>query len=199
MTRSEQKRLAIINAAKEEFIQYGFIAANMDRVSLNAEVSKRTLYRHFESKEVLFESVLAIIQSSVDETIDYPFSLDVSLYEQLKAISNKEVDILYHTYGIPLTRVILIEFLRHPEMAHAIIAKIYNGKALRNWFADAMASGQLKIMPLDLLTNTYLSLFNGMFLWPQVFELQPIPSDKEREDKIEHLVSVVLAACAPTV
>ncbi|MEF1206011.1 TetR/AcrR family transcriptional regulator, partial [Photobacterium damselae] len=73
MTRSEQKHLAIIDAAKEEFIQHGFLAANMDRISAAAEVSKRTLYRHFESKEVLFESVLTIIQDEVNQAIQYPY------------------------------------------------------------------------------------------------------------------------------
>lgn len=32
MKLSEQKRLALIEAAKEEFTQFGFHAANMDRV-----------------------------------------------------------------------------------------------------------------------------------------------------------------------
>ncbi|MBE1274611.1 TetR/AcrR family transcriptional regulator [Enterovibrio baiacu] len=195
MTRSEQKRLAIINAAREEFIQHGFIAANMDRVCTSAEVSKRTLYRHFESKEVLFESVLTIIQASIDETVSYPFDPEISAYEQLKAISRKEVDILYHSYGIPLTRVILIEFLRQPDMAHSIISKLYNAKALSAWFAEGLEAGKLKNMTPELFTNTYSSLFNGMFLWPQVFEMRAIPEGKDIDDKIEHVVNVVLGAC----
>ncbi|MEZ8025996.1 TetR/AcrR family transcriptional regulator [Enterovibrio norvegicus] len=195
MTRSEQKRLAIINAAREEFIQHGFIAANMDRVCTSAEVSKRTLYRHFESKEVLFESVLAIIQASIDETVSYRFDPEISAYEQLKAISRKEVDILYHSYGIPLTRVILIEFLRQPDMAHTIISKLYNAKALSAWFAEGREAGKLKNMTPELFTNTYSSLFNGMFLWPQVFEMRAIPEGRDIDDNIEHVVNVVLGAC----
>lgn len=73
LTRSQQKHLDIINAAKEEFIEFGFLAANMDRITSSAEVSKRTLYRHFESKEVLFESVLTIINDSVNESVSYHF------------------------------------------------------------------------------------------------------------------------------
>lgn len=45
----------------------------MDRITSSAEVSKRTLYRHFESKEVLFESVLTIINDSVNESVSYHF------------------------------------------------------------------------------------------------------------------------------
>lgn len=195
MTRSEQKRLAIINAAKEEFIQHGFLSANMDRVCAAAEVSKRTLYRHFESKEVLFEAVLAILQSSINEKLHYPFDATKSLKEQLTAITVNEVDILYHTYGIPFTRVILIEFLRQPEMAQQIISNIYNNKALKNWFAEAQAAGEFKCMTLDVLCQSYQSLFNGMFVWPQVFDMQPIPEGKDREAKIDHIVRMVVGAC----
>ena len=51
MKQTERKHLAIIEAAKAEFITHGFLASNMDRISTEAAVSKRTLYRHFESNE----------------------------------------------------------------------------------------------------------------------------------------------------
>ncbi|KXF80985.1 TetR/AcrR family transcriptional regulator [Enterovibrio coralii] len=196
MTRSELKRLAIVTAAKEEFIQHGFIAANMDRVCTAAEVSKRTLYRHFESKEVLFESVLTIIQSSVDENLQYPFDSTKSLHEQLTEISLKEAEILYHTYGITLSRTIVMEFLRQPDMARSVITKIYSKKAVTQWFAEAMEAGKLKKTDLKEITNIYTSLFQGTLFWPQVFDMQPIPSGEELHKKIEHVVSVVLGACS---
>ncbi|KKD59664.1 TetR family transcriptional regulator [Grimontia sp. AD028] len=194
MTRSEQKRLAIITAAKEEFIQHGFAAANMDRVCTTAEVSKRTLYRHFESKEVLFESVLTIIQSSIDESLRYEFDADKSLSEQLTMVTRNEVENLYGTYGIPFTRTILMEFLRQPDMASQIISKIYNNKSLNHWFDEAQKAGKIKAIKLELLTQTYSSLFNGMFVWPQVFDMQPIPEGQDLDEKIEHVVSVVVGS-----
>lgn len=134
MTRSEQKHLAIIDAAKEEFIQHGFLAANMDRISAAAEVSKRTLYRHFESKEVLFESVLTIIQDEVNQTIQYPYIEGKTLKEQLTEITYKEVDILYNTYGIPLSKTIVMEFMRQPEMAHNLVKRFIVIRLLRSGF-----------------------------------------------------------------
>lgn len=195
MTRSEQKHRAIVNAAKEEFIQHGFLAANMDRVCAAAEVSKRTLYRHFESKELLFESVLTIIQSSVDETIRYPFEPERSLHEQLKVITCKEAEILYQTYGIPLSRTIVMEFLRQPEMARNLINTLYSAKAVTRWFREAMDAGKLQETDLSILTTIYTSLFQGMLFWPQVFEREFIPEGKELEDKIVTVVSLVLGAC----
>ncbi|MGR5237094.1 TetR/AcrR family transcriptional regulator [Vibrio alfacsensis] len=195
MTRIEKKHLAIITAAKEEFIQHGFIGANMDRICASAEVSKRTLYRHFESKEVLFESVLGIIKSSIDEREHYPFDSEKSIETQLTAITRNEVDILYHTYGIPFTRVVVIEFLRQPEMAQQIISKLYHSKALASWFEQAHQAGAIQNIDIDLLSNTYTSVFNGMFLWPFVFNMQPMPTEAEIDQKIAHLVCVISSTC----
>ncbi|HIF9130552.1 TPA: TetR/AcrR family transcriptional regulator [Photobacterium damselae] len=194
MTRSEQKHLAIIDAAKEEFIQHGFLAANMDRISAAAEVSKRTLYRHFESKEVLFESVLTIIQDEVNQAIQYPYIEGKTLKEQLTEITYKEVDILYNTYGIPLSKTIVMEFMRQPEMAHNLVKTIYSNKAITQWFHDAMMAGKLKETNLNLITNIYVSLFQGLLFWPQVMTLAPNAKGKELTDKVETVVSIFLAS-----
>ncbi|HIF9396934.1 TPA: TetR/AcrR family transcriptional regulator [Photobacterium damselae] len=194
MTRSEQKHLAIIDAAKEEFIQHGFLAANMDRISAAAEVSKRTLYRHFESKEVLFESVLTIIQDEVNQAIQYPYIERKTLKEQLTEITYKEVDILYNTYGIPLSKTIVMEFMRQPEMAHNLVKTIYSNKAITQWFHDAMMAGKLKETNLNLITNIYVSLFQGLLFWPQVMTLAPNAEGKELTDKVETVVSIFLAS-----
>ncbi|HIF9238474.1 TPA: TetR/AcrR family transcriptional regulator [Photobacterium damselae] len=194
MTRSEQKHLAIIDAAKEEFIQHGFLAANMDRISAAAEVSKRTLYRHFESKEVLFESVLTIIQDEVNQAIQYPYIEGKTLKEQLTEITYKEVDILYNTYGIPLSKTIVMEFMRQPEMAHNLVKTIYSNKAITQWFHDAMMAGKLKETNLNLITNIYVSLFQGLLFWPQVMTLAPNAEGKDLTDKVETVVSIFLAS-----
>lgn len=50
----------ILNAALEEFYQNGFHASGVDQLSNKAGVTKRTLYRHFPSKESLIDSVLQL-------------------------------------------------------------------------------------------------------------------------------------------
>ncbi|BCN26411.1 TetR/AcrR family transcriptional regulator [Vibrio alfacsensis] len=195
MALLEEKRLAIIAAAKEEFIEHGFTGANMDRVCTSAEVSKRTLYRHFKSKDVLFESILGIIKSSINERQSYPFDRQISIYDQLVSITRNEVEILYHTYGIPFTRVIMFEFLRQPELAQQIIAKLYRSKALTVWFEQAQQSGAIKHINISLLSDTYSSIFNGLFLWPSVFNMQELPTETEIEQKVEHLVFVITSTC----
>lgn len=194
MKQTERKHLAIIEAAKEEFITHGFLASNMDRISTEAAVSKRTLYRHFESKEVLFVSVLTIIQESVAENVKYEFDPTKTLTEQLMAITCREADVLYSTYGIPLSRTIVMEFLRQPELALNLIKDLYSTKAITEWFQQAISAGCIVDKNVMLLTNIYISLFQGLLFWPQVMNLAPNSEGKVLEDNIETIVSVFLAS-----
>lgn len=192
LTRSQQKHLDIINAAKEEFIEHGFLAANMDRITASAEVSKRTLYRHFESKEVLFESVLTIINDSVNENVSYQFDEEKSTEEQLNDIAYKEIEILYQTYGISLARTIVMEFLRQPEMAKNLIKNIYSIRAITQWFNAAIEAGRLKNVDSKLMTDVYVSLFQGLFFWPQVMNLDTEPTGDAVKSKVDTVTSIFI-------
>lgn len=192
LTRSQQKHLDIITAAKAEFIEYGFLAANMDRITASAEVSKRTLYRHFESKEVLFESVLTIINNDVNENVSYQFDEKKTTEEQLNTIAYKEIDVLYNTYGIALARTIVMEFLRQPEMAKNLIKNIYSIRAITQWFIAAIGAGRLKDMDPKLMTDVYVSLFQGLLFWPQVMNLDTEPTGDVMKIKVDTVTSIFI-------
>lgn len=192
LTRSQQKHADIIHAAKNEFIEFGFLAANMDRISASAEVSKRTLYRHFESKEVLFESVLTIIHDSVNDDVSYHFEPEKSLEAQLTDIAYKEIDVLYKIYGIALARTIVMEFLRQPEMAKHLIQNIYSIRAITQWFRYAIEAKKLKDVDPKQMTDVYVSLFQGLFFWPQVMHLDNEPQGEALSQKIEMLTRIFL-------
>jgi AcrR family transcriptional regulator len=71
MSRKERerqfKRQEIVNAAREVFALRGFSAATLDDIADRAEFGKGTLYNYFQSKEELFETVIA---DAVDEFVD---------------------------------------------------------------------------------------------------------------------------------
>ena len=58
---TDRKRDAIVQAAIVEFRDNGFEATSVDKVAARAEVSKRTLYNHFASKDELFAAILHIL------------------------------------------------------------------------------------------------------------------------------------------
>lgn len=62
----------IMAAAKAEFTEYGFAGARLNRIATTANASKERLYSYFESKEQLFEAVVA--QWINDAPYKVPFS-----------------------------------------------------------------------------------------------------------------------------
>src|SRR5262249_8402968 len=52
-------RERILAAAKDEFTEYGFAGARLNRIASTARASKERLYSYFASKEQLFEAVVA--------------------------------------------------------------------------------------------------------------------------------------------
>jgi AcrR family transcriptional regulator len=55
--RREQTRSAILAAAAECFVEFGFAAATLSEVQTRAKVSRGALYHHFASKESVMEAV----------------------------------------------------------------------------------------------------------------------------------------------
>ncbi|WP_434356012.1 TetR/AcrR family transcriptional regulator [Parasalinivibrio latis] len=186
MKISEKKHLAIVEAAKQEFIEYGFSSANMDRLCTAAGVSKRTLYRHFQSKEVLFTAVLQAIYKENVQSVSYVFHPEQTLLVQLCSIIEDEIHTLHYRYGIPLSRMILKEFLANPELAKHYLDAIYdNDNILQNWITEAIQHGRIANSTNTELASSLLSnLFHGQFFWPQIVAHRPLPEAAEQQKKI---------------
>ena len=58
LSRSEQKRMQVLESAMELFCQKGFPLTSMDEVAKHAGVSKQTVYSHFGSKDDLFVAAI---------------------------------------------------------------------------------------------------------------------------------------------
>ncbi|MYM26268.1 TetR family transcriptional regulator [Duganella sp. FT135W] len=56
--RMGEKRAEILNAARPILLRDGLGGTSLDRVAAEGKISKMTLYRHFSSKEALFEGLV---------------------------------------------------------------------------------------------------------------------------------------------
>lgn len=70
MDRTEASRRRLLDASAREFAAHGIAGARVDRISREARVSKNQMYAYYESKEGLFEAVLAdVVRGVVDQVI----------------------------------------------------------------------------------------------------------------------------------
>lgn len=57
----------ILHAAIEEFVEHGLAGARVDRIAERAGVNKALLYRHFGSKEALFDAAVRAMATRFDQ------------------------------------------------------------------------------------------------------------------------------------
>ena len=62
----EGTHLRIINSAKKEFLEKGFINANLREISKNAGITTGAFYRHFQDKEALFDALVEPLIQALD-------------------------------------------------------------------------------------------------------------------------------------
>ena len=65
----EETRKKIIEAAKDEFLHYGFDNANMRRIALKSNMTVGNLYRYFKSKEDLNYQIVNEVVTSIDSMV----------------------------------------------------------------------------------------------------------------------------------
>jgi len=62
-----QSHIRIIDAAKKEFMEYGFMDASLRRIASNANIQVSGLYKHFSNKEEMFASLVdPVVQGFMD-------------------------------------------------------------------------------------------------------------------------------------
>lgn len=65
--RTEGTTELILEAAKREFLLYGYNDASLRRIALACDVSTHTIYTRFESKEGLFDAVVAAAAKELEQ------------------------------------------------------------------------------------------------------------------------------------
>jgi len=171
---TDRKRAAIVQAAVAEFRARGFEATSMDQVAATAEVSKRTLYNHFASKEALFAQILLQLWARSAARMDLAYRPDLPLAPQLSALLLQKVALVSGEDFIDLARVALTATLHSPQRAQEMLQRLAQKEnALLTWVRAAQQDGRLK--PADPLqvVQQMENLVKGSAFWPQVTLGQP--------------------------
>ncbi|WP_155497233.1 TetR/AcrR family transcriptional regulator, partial [Pseudomonas syringae group genomosp. 3] len=117
MRLTDQKRESIVQAAIAEFGDRGFEITSMDRIAARAEVSKRTVYNHFPSKEELFAEMLQRLWNCAPPQSEVVYRPLVSLREQLLELLWGKMRNLTDSSFLDLARVVVGATIHSPERA----------------------------------------------------------------------------------
>ncbi len=158
-TRREKQR-AIVDSALEVFLKEGYAAASMDRVAEVADVSKRTIYNHFASKEDLFLGVIGSLVDDVLAPVDRTLSSNKPAAETLLDYACRYADVMLANTRISLHRLVLGELNRFPSLGKIIHASGYlRAKAgMARILERLVLRGELRIKNMDRAADCFWQL-----------------------------------------
>ena len=191
--RKSPKRAAVIAAATEEFLSRGFLGTSMDRVAEAANVSKRTVYDHFPSKDELFQAMIDEILERVDKMATHEYSADKPLDKQLLAIGNTFAKTITDKDFMKLSRVVVARFIQSPEWAHNTLKA--HARLRRDMIAFLKAGkkdGRLTVRDTDRAASQFCGLIKELAFWPELMAGQKPVTTRELNLAVKEAVAIFL-------
>ncbi|MCE1193435.1 MAG: TetR/AcrR family transcriptional regulator [Acidovorax sp.] len=191
---TDRKRDAIVQAAIGEFREHGFNGTSMDRVAAAADVSKRTVYNHFPSKEELFEAILLLMWERSQSPDELAYAPARPLRDQLMDLLAQKMRLLNDASFIDLSRVAMADLMHMPERARGITAKLSaKEEGLPRWLRAAQQDGRLRAtMDVPYAAQQLQGMVKAFAFWPQLAMGQPPLSAAQQQQVLGDAVDMFL-------
>ena len=165
------KEKQIIEAARMLFNKYGFKKVTMDEIAREANVTKRTVYSYFSSKEELFKCIIneelenmkKIVEDVEAENLkngnqDFYGTVHQGIYKLLKYINKRKFLKNLVNEAEILKNPIIIENLK------VIDSEVQN--YIKQKLQDAINKGYIKVKDVDIVAYLIYKMYIAlMFDW----------------------------------
>ena len=195
---SRRKHQAIVDAARQVFLEQGFSATTMDMIAESAKVSKRTVYKHFDDKHSLFAAVVRMLCDKVVPPSLNEMEIDNS--EPLTVLTRLAVQILSNLYAreqIALLRVVVTESQGFPELGALMYEQVEHTEDLiREYLMTQRKKGTINLPDPELAASQFLGLIKTDLQLQLLFERRKRVSKFEIQKIAETSVDLFLNGTA---
>ncbi|MEM5583636.1 TetR/AcrR family transcriptional regulator [Roseibium sp. AS2] len=192
MSVSDQKKKQIVQAAIAEFQDKGFAGASMDRISERAQVSKRTVYNHFESKDVLFKAISQCLADQVNSALELQYDPALPIRDALVRLGWAEGELLTNPCFMSLARMVMGETIRDPELAADMNSRMTKLAVFTQFVERAIREGKLTAEDPGVAASQFLGLIKARAFFPNIHAGR-VPERQEIGKIIEESVDMFLA------
>ncbi|HEY0289667.1 MAG TPA: TetR/AcrR family transcriptional regulator [Pseudomonas sp.] len=190
---TDRKRESIVLAAIAEFRDHGFEVTSMDRIAARAEVSKRTVYNHFPSKEELFSEILQRLWANATDQPDASYRPGVALREQLHEMLQAKMKTLGNSNFIDLARVAIGATIHSPDRAQAWVNRLnQREESFTVWIRGAQKDGRLKEVDPAFAAHQIHALLKAFAFWPQITLNEPLLTPEKQASVVESALDLFL-------
>jgi TetR/AcrR family transcriptional regulator of autoinduction and epiphytic fitness len=190
---TDRKRADILDAAIACFSENGFDNASMDAIASHANVSKRTVYNHFSSKDTLFMAIVNKLKENATLAVPLLYNGDELLGPQLVRFCHGVIDFHCQNESRALARILISRFIRSPQLGHEMFG---NGKifemGLSQWIVAAQKDKRLANFDIKIGAKQLIAMLEGFCVWPQLMLNAPNPNKAQRDKIVDSIVTMFL-------
>ncbi len=190
LTRSELKRLSILDSAKSAFLEKGYDSVSMDFIAEKASVSKRTVYSHFGSKDVLFGDIMLVTCSIKQQEMQSGIDIEKPIEDVLTEIGRTFLTFMFDFETIALLRILIGNTDQLPGLGEMF----FDGgpeeiiKALAHYLVEVEKTGLIKVDKPELAAASFMSSLLGHDQMRALATNLPLPDEQLIEDKVQGAV-----------
>lgn len=196
--RKIDRREAIVEVAKRQFLDNGYAATSMSAIAAELGGSKATLWSYFPNKEDLFAAVLDEATAAYRQQFADLLRPSKDMPSAVLQFTRSFMAKLTLPEPLRLHRLIVAESGRNPELGQLFFERAPGPTLamLRDFMADGMASGQLRQadpqLAADALTSLCLGGMHRRILWAA-----PPPAPAAVETEARNVTDIFMAAFGP--
>lgn len=168
----ETKR-KIIESAKKEFLEKGFVNASLRRIAANAGLTTGAMYRHFKDKDALF---CALVDNAIEVTTKVVMNADVMTHMKDCNPMGKEheakenqilrdyIDYVYSDFDAFILLVSKASGSTHEYFVEEI-SDLYTKNCMKtlNWlYEEKFVKKQLDELTIHVIASSFINAFKEM-------------------------------------
>ena len=196
--KDQDKRAAMLEAAKHLFASDGLESTSMDAIARRAGVSKVTLYSHFSDKDALFSEAVQQVCRAYTPATHYQLDAGQNLRERFLLIAEGFFELVVSDQALNLCRLMAGNPDRHRKLS-TLFWQVGPQKTialLAGLLEAATCSGELDVPEPSEAASQFFCLIQGHFhLQLLVGAADAVPA-QERRRHIEAAVDLFLRAYA---
>jgi TetR/AcrR family transcriptional repressor of mexJK operon len=184
----------LLDAATVVFMEKGFDATSMGEIAKLAHASTETFYRHFPTKEGLFERVLLRRTESLNGKWTSVLLSQDAPEKVLAAFGELGLSLLLAPEMLSLHRILVMEKGRFPDVVDSFDAEgpARVQAALASYLAVQIKKGKLRKMNPDVGARQFWDLVALEFLFRMNLHSIPAPTKAEIRQRVREAIDCFL-------
>ncbi len=199
--RDLEKRKRILDAAKVLFLECGYHGCSMNKIAQKADVTKLTVYNHFQDKESLFTCAIAETCDSLINARPMVLSHDCNFIQAFTHACELTLNLVNLPEALKMEYLLLELASQHNPLAQ----QFYNASHQKlsalwqNFFDQAVALKFIQPAPEREHLQLLLSLLLGMRHHEVLMGVREVPNQQDCKQIIQYTIQLFLLRYPPKI